>query len=232
MGVNRVDTIDGRTIMDISGDNVQPENVDEGVMFHDGAGERRTGTRSTTVSADNVFFSDGETFQQKLDEGELRGPEGPQGPAGADGQDGERGPKGDTGETGPKGDKGDKGDTGDPGYTPVRGTDYWTASDQSTIVSQAVSQINTATKLTSLPSSGNVLTANAEYRVSSNVGTYQFNFPSSGDVYVRFKTGSTFSISFSSGTTYLGAVPKFEANKTYELMARDKCVAVGEVVSA
>ena len=25
--------------------------------------------------------------------------------------------------------KGDKGDKGDPGYSPVRGTDYWTASD-------------------------------------------------------------------------------------------------------
>ena len=29
----------------------------------------------------------------------------------------------------PKGDKGDKGDTGAAGSTPVRGTDYWTASD-------------------------------------------------------------------------------------------------------
>ena len=46
-----------------------------------------------------------------------------------------KGEKGDTGEKGEKGDKGDpgekgdKGDTGDAGYTPVRGTDYWTAAD-------------------------------------------------------------------------------------------------------
>lgn len=85
---------------------------------------------------------------------------------------------------------------------------------------------------TALPSSGTTLQANAEYRVSAAVGTYQFAFPASGDVYVRFTTAGTFAISFASGTTYLGAVPKFEAGKTYELMARDKCVAVGEVVSA
>lgn len=37
---------------------------------------------------------------------------------------------------GPKGDKGDtgnKGDTGDPGYSPVRGTDYWTDADKAEI---------------------------------------------------------------------------------------------------
>lgn len=87
-------------------------------------------------------------------------------------------------------------------------------------------------KLTSLPSSGTTLAANAEYRVASAVGTYQFKFPSSGDVYVRFRTGSTFTISFASGTTYLGAAPEFEASTTYELMARDGVVAVAAVVSA
>ena len=32
-----------------------------------------------------------------------------------------------------KGDKGDKGDVGAAGYTPIRGTDYWTASDKAEI---------------------------------------------------------------------------------------------------
>ena len=40
---------------------------------------------------------------------------------------GEKGDKGDTG------DKGDKGDTGADGYTPVKGTDYWTDEDIATI---------------------------------------------------------------------------------------------------
>ena len=51
-----------------------------------------------------------------------------------------KGDKGDTGEQGPKGDKGDKGDTGEqgpqgePGYTPVKGTDYYTESDKEAIL--------------------------------------------------------------------------------------------------
>ena len=88
------------------------------------------------------------------------GPEGPPGadgspgPVGPPGADGAPGPKGDQGEPGPKGDKGDpgdpgakgdpgepglkgdKGDPGDPGvdgYSPVKGTDYWTEADQASI---------------------------------------------------------------------------------------------------
>ena len=51
------------------------------------------------------------------------GPQGPQGPTGATGS---QGPKGDPGATGPQGPQGAD---GDDGYTPVRGTDYWTAAD-------------------------------------------------------------------------------------------------------
>ena len=83
--------------------------------------------------------------------GPLQGPEGPQGPKGDTGDIGPQGPKGDTGDPGPQGPKGDtgdpgpqgpKGDTGDighqgpagaDGYTPVRGTDYWTDADIATI---------------------------------------------------------------------------------------------------
>ena len=87
-------------------------------------------------------------------------------------------------------------------------------------------------KQTSLPSSGSALSADTEYRVASAVGTYEFNFPASGDVYVRFTTDSTFSISFTSGTSYLGAVPKFKASTTYEMLARDGVVASAEVVTS
>ena len=62
------------------------------------------------VTASRLFFADGETLQQKYDQGELKGPQGE---------------KGDTGSTG---------GTGPAGYTPVRGTDYWTAADQQAIV--------------------------------------------------------------------------------------------------
>ena len=45
------------------------------------------------------------------------------------GETGAKGDKGDTGAQGPQGETGPKGDKGDKGATPVRGTDYWTASD-------------------------------------------------------------------------------------------------------
>lgn len=58
------------------------------------------------------------------------------GPAG---QPGERGP---AGETGPAGERGERGETGPAGQngqdgkTPIRGTDYWTAEDQSAIITE------------------------------------------------------------------------------------------------
>ncbi len=61
------------------------------------------------VSAGNVKFSDGETFQQKLDSGELkgdRGETGPAGPAGPQGADGESGEPGKDGENGAPGKDG------------------------------------------------------------------------------------------------------------------------------
>ena len=63
-------------------------------------------------------------------------------PQGAKGDKGDKGDKGADGSQGPKGDKGDKGDTGatgptgpkgDDGYTPVKGTDYFTAADISSL---------------------------------------------------------------------------------------------------
>ena len=63
---------------------------------------------------------------------------------------GEQGPQGEKGETGPQGPQGEKGDTGDTGpagtngYTPVRGTDYWTAADQEQIVSDVLAALPNA----------------------------------------------------------------------------------------
>lgn len=54
-------------------------------------------------TAADIPFSDGETFQQKYDSGELTGPPGPTGADGADGADGAPGAKGDPGEKGDPG---------------------------------------------------------------------------------------------------------------------------------
>lgn len=84
------------------------------------------------TSADSVTFEDGQTFQQKLNAGTLKGDKGDpgvQGPKGDKGDPGIAGAKGETGLTGAKGDKGDqgvqgpKGDKGDPGNQGTKGAD-------------------------------------------------------------------------------------------------------------
>ena len=67
------------------------------------------------------------------------GPQGPKGDTGAQGPQGIQGNPGATGPQGPKGDtgsqgiQGEVGPKGDDGYTPVRGTDYWTDADKAEI---------------------------------------------------------------------------------------------------
>lgn len=68
--------------------------------------------------ASQVKFTDGQTFQQKLDAGTLKGEKGDKGETGAVGA---AGPKGDTGAQGPAGAKGDKGDKGDTGAAGAKG---------------------------------------------------------------------------------------------------------------
>ena len=57
---------------------------------------------------------------------------------------GEQGPQGLQGIQGPKGDTGEQGPAGANGYTPVRGTDYWTAADQEQIVSDVLAALPNA----------------------------------------------------------------------------------------
>ena len=67
---------------------------------------------SHTHTASQVTFTDGLTFQQKLDNGSLKGQKGD---TGAQGPQGIQGPKGDTGAQGIQGIQGPKGDKGDQG---------------------------------------------------------------------------------------------------------------------
>lgn len=64
------------------------------------------------------------------------GPQGEPGPKGDKGDPGPQGPKGDTGATGAQGPQGIQGDPGTNGTTPVKGVDYWTAADQTSIINQ------------------------------------------------------------------------------------------------
>ena len=88
-------------------------------------------THPSTHNADMILFSDGETFQNKLDKGSLKGDTGatgPQGPKGDKGIQGVQGPTGATGATGAKGDKGDTGPQGPTGPAGANGKDGLTTS--------------------------------------------------------------------------------------------------------
>ena len=67
------------------------------------------------VSAGNVKFEDGETFQQKLEAGELKGDRGETGPAGPAGEAGKDGAPGEQGAPGEPGTPGKDGENGAPG---------------------------------------------------------------------------------------------------------------------
>lgn len=59
-----------------------------------------------------------------------------------------KGPKGDPGEQGIQGIQGiqgEKGDKGDPGYTPVKGTDYYTQADKTEMITSVLAALPTWT---------------------------------------------------------------------------------------
>lgn len=65
--------------------------------------------RNKNLPADGVKFTDGETFQQKYDSGELTGPQGDKGDPGDKGDKGDTGPAGADGAQGPAGADGANG---------------------------------------------------------------------------------------------------------------------------
>ena len=68
-----------------------------------------------TGNASQIMFSDGSTFQSKLDAGLLKGDKGDIGPQGLAGEKGDKGEPGNDGAPGPKGDKGERGIQGEQG---------------------------------------------------------------------------------------------------------------------
>lgn len=89
------------------------------------------------------------------------------------------------------------------------------------------------TLLTALPASETALQDNAEYRVDSVVGTYQFAFPASPHrIWLRITTSASPAITFPAGTKYGGGAPTWKASTEYEMTVVDGRVVVMEMVSA
>ena len=72
-------------------------------------------------NANQIQFADGQTFQDKLDAGTLKGDKGDKGERGEQGLQGIKGDKGDKGERGLQGIQGEKGDKGDTGAKGEKG---------------------------------------------------------------------------------------------------------------
>lgn len=98
----------------------------------------------TEVTADDVTFEDGSTFQEKYDNGELKGEKGDTGEQGIQGIQGEKGDKGDKGDAGINGTNGINGKDGADGKTPVKGVDYFTEADKQELVDLVLTEIPSA----------------------------------------------------------------------------------------
>lgn len=101
------------------------------------------------------YSSDGgENWNNLIAMEDLIGPAGPAGPAGP------KGDKGDAGEAGPAGPAGADGKDGAPGYTPVKGTDYFTEEDKQEIAEAAAGMVSISVDST-LTKSGQAADAKA-----------------------------------------------------------------------
>ena len=104
----------------------------------------------SNIPAANVKFSDGTTFQQKLDSGALKGDPGKDGTPGAKGEPGAKGDPGEKGADGAPGKDGAKGADGLPGKdgadgkTPVKGVDYFTAAEVEQVAQEAAGKVDSS----------------------------------------------------------------------------------------
>ena len=71
-----------------------------------------------------------------------QGIQGPQGEQGIQGVQGVQGPQGEVGPQGPTGATGPQGPVGADGKTPVKGTDYWTATDKQEMLAEIMSELD------------------------------------------------------------------------------------------
>lgn len=175
------------------------------------------------TNSNQVVFDDGETFQQKLDSGTLKGeqgergldgavgPQGPQGPKGEQGERGLQGEQGPQGPAGPQGSKGDtgaqgiqgvKGDKGDTGATGPKGADGLTTSIE--VNGQTYTHVNGKITLPNYPTGGGGGS-------STNV-TYSNTAPSSaseGDIWYKTVLGSSITPTYT--FNYTGSAQEFIA---------------------
>lgn len=144
------------TIKDVNGEFDTP-NL-KGGTSGGGVGENGA-TFYPSVSTDGTLSWTNDKGLENPEPVNIKGEQGIQGPQGIQGEIGPQGPKGDTGPTGPQGlqgpvgpqgeagpqgeqgPQGIQGPQGQDGYTPIKGTDYWTEADKQEIVQDVLSSL-------------------------------------------------------------------------------------------
>ena len=156
-GYVQYSTDNGKTWVNlIAESDLKGDKGDKGADGKDGAPGKdgKDGTNGITPHiGENGNWYIGNTDTGKPSRGE-QGVKGDKGDKGADGTPGAKGDKGDaftysdfTAEQlaalkGEKGNPGSPGKDGTDGHTPVKGTDYWTASDKAEVVAEAAAAID------------------------------------------------------------------------------------------
>lgn len=69
MANNKVQLADGTVLIDLTGDNVQPKNVEEGVTFHDASGTQRSGTLQRGAQVASGSFIASNTYSMTITPG-------------------------------------------------------------------------------------------------------------------------------------------------------------------
>lgn len=146
--------------------------------------------KTDKLPASNVEFSDGQTFQQKYDSGQLTGPAGRDGVDGQDGAPGEPGTPGKDGAEGPAGPAG----RGITGFTYSSATNKWTVS-----YSDGSSEQITGP---AIPTQLSELAEDSSHRTVTDTEISGWNKAKSQAAAAMPKSGGTFTGTIKAGSSY------------------------------
>ena len=146
--------------------------------------------KTNDLPAENVKFSDGQTFQQKYDAGQLTGPAGRDGTDGQDGAPGEPGTPGKDGAEGPAGPAG----RGITGVSYSSSTNKWTISYSDGSSDQVTGP--------AIPTKLSELSEDTTHRTVTDTDISGWNTAKSQAAAAMPKSGGTFTGTIKAGSSY------------------------------